>query len=64
MTIEVQNHGSIWLLQPIDEDAETWLAENIGEDALWLGNALAVEPRYIRNITDGFVDDGGTVKHA
>jgi hypothetical protein len=58
MDISVENHGSIFLMRPVTPEGATWLAENIGEDAMYLGDALAVEPRYAEAIVEGMQDDG------
>ena len=50
--------GSVCLLTPTTSDARRWLDENIGEDALYLGNGLAIERKYVQQILDGIVADG------
>ena len=51
-------HGSINLIAPITEASQDWIDANIGEDAWFLCNALAVEPRYTGDIVRGMIDDG------
>ena len=58
----VENHGSIFLLQPLTPAAQTWIDENIPEDAQYLGSAVAVEHRYILDIVDGIQGDALEVK--
>ena len=60
MDFEVTNHGSIVLIAPLTQDADNWLDENIGDDAMYMGSALAVEPRYAGNIIAGMLNDGLT----
>jgi hypothetical protein len=42
----IQNHGSIFLFDPQNTEAENHLRENVSGEALWFGGALVVEPRY------------------
>jgi hypothetical protein len=58
----VENHGSIFLLQPLTSAAQTWVDENIPEDAQYFGTAVAVEHRYILDIVDGIQGDALEVK--
>jgi hypothetical protein len=57
----VQDEGSIYLLHPLTEAAEEWIAEHIPSDAQYLGKAVAVEHRYIGGIVEGIKADGLTV---
>ena len=52
MTYQVENHGSLCLVKPLDDEALSWLNENV-EGGQWWGGALAVEPRYLENLLDG-----------
>lgn len=56
--IQVENHGSIFLFQPLTDSGSDWLSENIGDEAMYFGNALAVEHRFAENIADGMASDG------
>ena len=52
-------HGSIILVRPGDDDVRRWLEEHTEPvDALWLGGALVVEPRYLPDIVEGLVAYG------
>ncbi len=55
--IRVENHGSIVLLRPTNHVGELWMRRNI-PDAMTLGDARAVEPRYAHDIIDGAYGDG------
>ena len=57
----VENHGSIFLLQPLTPEAQAWIDEFIPEDAQYLGSAVSVEHRYIVDIVDGIKEEGLTV---
>jgi len=50
--------GSVCLLIPATREARRWLDENIGEDAIYFGQGLAVERRYAVQILDGIQADG------
>jgi hypothetical protein len=58
----VTGGGTIYLLHPVTFAAEEWVAEHLPEDAQRLGNAIAVEHRYIRDIVDGARNDGLAVR--
>lgn len=55
------NHGSIWLLTPVSPEAVEWAEQYLPEDAQTLGNAIAIEPRYVDPIVQGIEGDGLTV---
>jgi hypothetical protein len=56
--ISIENHGSLFLLQPLNENASDWLHEHVAEDAQWFVSALVVEPRYVADIVCGAIADG------
>ena len=43
----VTGGGTIYLVHPLNKHAAKHLKENVQEDAQWMGDALAVEHRYI-----------------
>ena len=53
---------TVYLLHPLTDAAREWVAEHIPDDAQRLGNAIAVEHRYIRDIVDGARNDGLAVR--
>jgi hypothetical protein len=59
--LSITNHGSLFLLRGASEAGEAWLTENI-PDARCFAGLIAVEPRYIRDIAEGAVNDGLTVE--
>jgi len=59
-----ENHGSIFLLYPLTQSAQSWIEENLPSDAQWFGNAVAVEHRFIWAILDGLQTDGLVVTRA
>lgn len=56
-----ENHGSIWLVRPQNEEARQHLEDHTAEDAQWLGNALAVEHRYVPGLAEGLNNEGYSV---
>ena len=54
----IENHGSLFLLRPVSPTGQTWLDENIADDAQVFGDAIAVEHRYIGAIAEGILADG------
>ena len=54
----VENHGTIFLLRPLIPAASSWIEGNPPEDGQTLGNAVAVEHRYIADIVRGAQADG------
>jgi hypothetical protein len=53
-----ENHGSLFLLFPLTQRANSWIEEHLPEDAQWFGNAVVVEHRYIWAILQGIQTDG------
>jgi len=49
---------TVYLLRPLTPAAFEWIEEHIPEDAQRLGNAVAVEHRYIGPIAEGILADG------
>lgn len=61
MDFTFQNHGSVFLCVPTHAEAREHLEENVGEEALWYGGGLAVEPRYAQGLADSLTADGWEV---
>ena len=49
---------TVYLLRPLTPAAFDWIGEHIPEDAQRLGNAVAIEHRYIGPIAEGILEDG------
>jgi hypothetical protein len=61
--LSVSNEGSLYLLRPLTAEGKAWINEHTEtEPWQWFGSALAVEPRYIRELVDGATADGLTVQ--
>lgn len=59
MKMDYQDHGSVCIMTPKDDEARAWVEEHIPDDAQWFGEGFVVEPRYVADIAEGFVSDGG-----
>ena len=57
-----ENHGSVFLLRPLNQSAQSWIDKNLPSDAQWFGNGVAVEHRYIWAILEGIQNDGLAVQ--
>lgn len=53
---EVENHGSITIVQPLTTACREWLQEHT--DGLWWGGGLAVEPRYLYLLVSAMEEEG------
>lgn len=60
MSVAIENHGTVALVRPLDDDARAWLDEHTA--GTWWAGALVVEPRYVDDLLSGFCADGGTVR--
>jgi len=58
LDLEVENHGSIFLLRAVSATGREWIDEHIGDDAPRFGGAVAVEHGYIVAIVYGALGDG------
>jgi hypothetical protein len=58
LDLQIENYGSLFLLRPTSAPGRDWLDANIQPDALKFGNAVACEPRYVRDIVLGAQADG------
>jgi len=58
---ELENHGSLFLLRPLNPAADEWMTERLPMDhpetQFW-GSAIVIEPRYVAPIVEGIVADG------
>lgn len=59
-----ENHGSLFLLFPLTDSAQSWVEEHVPSDAQWFGNAVVVEHRFIWAILEGIQEDGLAVSRA
>jgi hypothetical protein len=55
------NYGSICLLDPRNDDAETWLTDNVQDDAQWHCGKLVIEPRYVDPLLAGAAEAGFSI---
>lgn len=59
--VTICDHGSIVMFAMNSDAAFDWADDHLGDDAIWLGNMVACEPRYAPEIADAMVDDGLTI---
>lgn len=60
--VRIENHGSLFVVQPMTTEAREWMLENVASEPWqWLGGGLAVEPRYVFDLVEGMRDAGFTV---
>lgn len=52
--------GSLVLLDPVSEAAQTWVGEHLPEDAQHFGPFIVIEPRFLADIVRGFTEAGLT----
>lgn len=55
--VQIENHGSILVFQPMTDFAWDWLDEHVSEDAQYWGG-LVVEPRYAEDLVVGMRESG------
>lgn len=58
MDFNLNNHGSIVILNALTPAATDWAENHLPEDALRWGNGYVIEPRYLAPILDGILEDG------
>jgi hypothetical protein len=54
----VRNQGTVFLFFPLTFQGKEWIDEYVQPDALWFGNALVVEHRYVWGLAQGMQDAG------
>jgi hypothetical protein len=61
LDFKLENHGSLFLLRPLNHVARNWMSENLPVDEpetqFW-GDAIVIEPRYVAPIVEGIIGDG------
>ena len=61
LDFELENHGSLLVLRPLNSEANEWMQDHLPVDEpetrFW-GHAIVIEPRYVAPIVDGIVRDG------
>lgn len=62
MDARVEDHGSIFVVQPLSQAADSWLEDNVWGDSpeehTWWAGGLVVEPRYVEELVAGMIGDG------
>lgn len=57
--VRVENHGTIFLFQPLTELGRETIEENAPEDAMYFGTALVVEHRYAIEVARIMIERDG-----
>lgn len=57
----IYNYGSLYLLDPRTDAADTWVDDCLPEDCRRWNHAVVVEPRYIGDICQGIIAEGMTI---
>jgi hypothetical protein len=55
------NHGSLFLLRPLNSSAKDWMNDHLpmdSEETQFWGDAIVIESRYVSPIVDGIIADG------
>jgi hypothetical protein len=60
----INDQRTVFSVRPVSDHAREWLDEHVDDDALWFGNSLVVEHRFIEALVDGFSNDGLTFEAA
>jgi hypothetical protein len=60
----IENHGSVFLLQPQPEQVVAWVEQHIGPENGYQPHfpTIVIEHRYIAEIVEGIQDDGLAVQ--
>lgn len=58
---DIENHTSLYLVIPRTARARSWLQEHTDPSAMWFAGGLAVESRYVSDLTAGMLDAGFNV---
>lgn len=56
--LRFENHGTVGLVRPLSQLGQHFLDTTHPEDAQFLGQAMAVEPRYVAGVIDAAVEAG------
>ena len=55
---EVYGGGTVYMLSPLNENAKTFLYDRLGDEAQFLGEAVAAEHHYIMDIVEDLRSNG------
>jgi hypothetical protein len=61
LDFKLENHGSLFLLRPLNSVAKDWMDEHLPVDSpetQFCGDAIVIEPRYVAPIVEGIIGDG------
>jgi hypothetical protein len=58
---ELCDHGSVCVLVPRTADAREWIEDHVDPAAMRWAGGVAIEPRYVADIIEGFQAEGLTL---
>lgn len=61
LDFELENHGSLFLLRPLNSVATQWVQDHLPVDdpeTQYWGEGIVIEPRYAAAIVAGIIGDG------
>ncbi len=56
--LKIHGEGTIFMVHPQTERGRRWIEETAPVDAQFLGNAMAVENRYLEGVIEAAIDAG------
>ena len=59
--VSVENHGTVFLFQPMTLAGRDWITDNVDPKATWWAGALVIEHRYAWAMAEGMTEDGLTL---
>jgi hypothetical protein len=60
------NHGSPFLLRPLNSSGKNWMNDHLpvdSEETQFWGDAIVIEPRYVSPVVDGITSAGCVGRH-
>jgi hypothetical protein len=60
--ITIENHGSIFVMQPHSPEARQWIDWHVDGEAQRWGGGVVVEPRFAPELIAAMLDYGFTVR--
>lgn len=58
MDFTIRNHGTVFVVEPQNDEAYEWLRSHVGAESWqWMGRSLAVDHRYALSLAQQLQDD-------
>lgn len=56
---EIRHFGSVVMVAALTQESLAWIEANVSQESWqWMGNSLAVDPRYMVSLAEGMQADG------